>query len=243
VSRNHFLKHRFKSARKILKWALKGITVTVPRGPLKGKRWHLTTRSRFWQGRYEPHQTRLFVETVKPGEVVYDVGAHVGYYSVLASTLVGASGHVLAFEPVPANLYYLRRHLQINGCQNVTVIEACVAEAEGVSHFQTRGTGRGHISQDGKLTVRTVSLDELVQAGKIPAPDCIKIDVEGAEYSVLQGARALIARTHPTIFLSLHGEQMRQQCFEFLTAHGYHLDAIGKQQLAKAGEVLVTMSN
>ena len=240
MSRNHFLKHRFKSARKILKWALKGITVTVRRGPLKGKGWHLTTRSRFWQGRYEPHQTRLFVETVKPGDVVYDVGAHVGYYSVLASTLVGDSGHVVGFEPVPANLHYLRRHLQINGCQNVTVIEACVAEAEGVSHFETRGTGMGHIWEDGKLTVRTVSLDELVQAGKIPPPDCIKIDVEGAEYSVLQGAQALRARTYPTILLSLHGAQRRQQCFESLPARGYQLFPLGEEPLAEADEILAT---
>ena len=212
-------------------------------GALKGKRWHITTRSRFLLGTYEPAQTCLFQQTVKAGDVVYDIGAHVGYYTVLASVLVGNRGQVVAFEPVPTNLYYLRRHVQMNRCDNVTVIEACVAEASGTSKFQTMGTGSGHIAENGKLMVRTVTLDELVQRGTIAAPDCIKIDVEGAEYLVLQGGKSVIARTHPTIFLSLHGDQVRKQCYEFLTACGYDLRPIGEEPLEGAQEVLVWVND
>ncbi len=238
-----FLKHRFRSVRKPLKWLFRGVTMRIRGGPLQGKRWHITTRSRFLLGTYEPAQTRLFQQTVKAGDVVYDIGAHVGHYTILASVLVGNTGQVIAFEPVPANLYYLRDHVQMNDCDNVMVIAACVAEASGTGKFQRMGTGSGHISENGQLAVRTVTLDELIQAGTIPAPDCMKIDVEGAEYLVLQGGKSLITRTHPVIFLSLHGEQVRRQCYELLTTCGYHLRPIGEEPLAKAREVLARMGD
>lgn len=174
---------------------------------------------------------------------MYDIGAHVGYYTVLASGLVGESGQVVCFEPVPANLYYLHSHLQMNECANVKVIEACVGERSRVCHFERRGSGSGHISENGDLTVQVVSLDELINEGAIPEPDCMKIDVEGAEYSVLQGAQSLLARTHPTIFLSLHSDQMRQQCFELLRARGYQLGPIKDEPLAEASEIVATAEN
>ncbi len=235
-----FLKHRFRSPRKIFKWALRWVALPVRRGPLKGKRWHIVTRSRFFLGTYELAQTALFQKMVEEGQVVYDVGAHVGYYTVQASMLVGLNGHVVSFEPVPANLYFLRRHLRLNGCDNVTVMEACVADRSGVCRFSKLGTGSGHIAEEGELTTRTVSLDELIAAGSIPPADCMKIDVEGAEYSVLQGARSLIATAHPLIFLSLHGDEVRQQCFALLSEHGYQLRPIRDEPLAEASEVLAT---
>ena len=71
----------------------------ILRGPLAGKKWLLASRINFFLGTYEPEQTQAFQEIVRPGSVVYDVGAHYGYYTLLASVLAGPAGRVLAFEP------------------------------------------------------------------------------------------------------------------------------------------------
>jgi len=232
--------HKHWWLRRIAKWALQGVAPTVKGGPLKGKRWLLNARREFRRGTYEPEQTRLFQEAVGPGQVAYDVGAHIGYYTLLASDLVGDKGHVVAFEPLPSNLWDLRRHLQMNGCHNVTVIDACVGEHAGSCQFK-RGTGprTGYIAPNGALTVQMVRLDELLNEGTIPAPDCIKVDVDGTELAVLQGAQSLIARKHPTIFLSVHSDEARRQCGDLLEAQGYRLHTI----CTEIGDFLATHDN
>ena len=234
-----FLRHKFRFLRRILSRVLGGIVLPIRAGPLQGKRWLVATNLKFLRGTYEPHQTQLFREVVTAGDVVYDVGAHVGYYTVLASILVGEGGRVVCFEPLPVNLHDLRRHLQMNGCDNVTVVEACVADRSGVCRLETRtGTGTGHISESGGLTVPMVSLDALASEEALPVPNCMKIDVEGAEYLVLQGAQSVIASAQPMIFLSLHGDELRKKCVEFLRERGYELRPIVGAQLSEATEIL-----
>src|SRR4051794_35570836 len=88
--------------------------VPIMRGQLKGKKWIVhSQRHSCWLGTYERNVQDLFAQEVRPGSVFYDVGANVGFYSVLASMLVN-SGHVFAFEPLPENVQYLRRHLLLN---------------------------------------------------------------------------------------------------------------------------------
>jgi len=80
------------------------MTVPILQGPLRGKKWIVgSQRHAFWLGGYEPHLQRLIAREVKPGEIFYDVGANVGFYSLLASVLVGP-GKVFAFEQLPANV-------------------------------------------------------------------------------------------------------------------------------------------
>ncbi len=134
-----------------LNWAV----LPIFSGPLKGDRWLLATRSSFFFGTYEPAQTALFCKVVKPGDVVYDVGAHFGYYTLLASKLVGTEGRVLAFEPSPPNLARLYRHIELNRCSNVQVLELAVSDREGIAHFETRiGSGLGHLAPDGPVEVK-----------------------------------------------------------------------------------------
>jgi FkbM family methyltransferase len=196
-------------------WAV----LPILRGPLRGLRWLVATRSSFLFGTYEPTQTRLFQEFVKLGDVVYDVGAHFGYYTLLSSKLVGAGGRVLAFEPSPANLARLYRHINLNGRKNVQVLELAVSDHEGIAHFETRtGSGVGHLADDGPLEVKLTTLDSLSQ---FPLPQVMKIDVEGAEVGVLNGAKALFAKCKPVIFLSLHGDDLKTTCMNLLSGYGY----------------------
>jgi FkbM family methyltransferase len=209
-----------------MQWAV----LPILRGPLKGKRWLVATRSNFFFGTYEPAQTRLFERYVKPGAVVYDIGAHYGYYSLLSSTLAGEPGVVIAFEPSPDNLSRLRRHIELNRCTNVRVIELAVSDSEGIAHFETRaGSGVGHLADDGPLEVRTTRLDTLAE--ELPQPDVIKIDVEGAELGVLRGAAATLASARPVIFLSVHSEELKSQCTEFLAKLDYTLTQVEPMEL------------
>ncbi len=209
-----------------MQWAV----LPIFRGPLKGKRWLVATRSNFFFGTYEPHQTQLFERYVKPGMVVYDIGAHQGYYSLLSSTLAGEPGMVIAFEPSPDNLARLRRHLELNDCKNVRVIEIAVSDREGTARFETRaGSGVGHLSNDGPLEVRTTRLDALAE--ELPRPDVIKIDVEGAELDVLRGGLKTIESARPVIFLSVHSEELKTQCTEFLAKLNYTLSQVEPMEL------------
>jgi FkbM family methyltransferase len=141
---------------------------------------------------------------------------------LLASRLVGASGTVVAFEPLPRNLGYLRRHLQANDIRNVRLLPAAVSDRPGTAHFsEGRGPAMGSLAESGDLEVQTVALDPLVASGELPAPTFLKIDVEGAEAAVLAGAAGLLRDHHPTILLSTHGYRHHQTCWARLEEYGY----------------------
>ncbi len=206
-------------------WAV----LPIFRGPLRGARWLVATRSNFLLGTYEPEQTSLFAELVKPGDVVYDIGAHYGYYTLLASKLVGKSGKVIAFEPSPANLARLYRHIQLNHRGNVQVLELAVSDHEGTARFETRtGSGVGHLAADGPLEVKLTALD---LRHDLPTPNVMKIDVEGAEVGVLEGAKSLLQCARPVIFLSLHGDDLKKTCTDMLAGYGYTFKQIEPMEI------------
>ncbi len=205
-----------------LSWAV----LPIFRGALKGAKWLIATRSNFFFGTYEPEQTSLFAESVKPGAVVFDIGAHFGYYSVLSSRLAGPAGRVIAFEPSPANLKKLRRHLELNHCTNTQILELALSDKEGTARFETRvGSGVGHLSNEGSIEVKVSTLDSIVaQLGVLPT--VMKIDVEGAEMSVFDGGHDTLERARPTIFLSLHGEELKQEAYSRLRKMNYNIREI-----------------
>ncbi|WP_420125221.1 FkbM family methyltransferase [Longimicrobium sp.] len=212
-------------------------------GRLRGRWWLPASRGkilRILNGTYEREQTRLFEQLLRPGGVVLDVGANVGYYTLLASVLVGDGGSVHAFEPEPRNAEFLRRHLRINGRRNVTVRQAAVSDRAGTARFQFgTGSGTGHLAQAGGLEVRTLRLDDYCAEHAL-VPAALKIDVEGAEMSVLMGARETLARHRPTIFLSTHGAEVHAASLALLHGLGYQLRPILGGDVQSTTEVLAT---
>src|SRR5688572_10781582 len=139
-----------------------------------------------------------------------------------------AGAHVYAFEPLPRNIHFLKEHLRINRVSNVEIIQAAVGEVNGETFFDdTTGSAMGRLSPEGKLKVRTVSIDELIAAGQLQTPHCLKIDVEGAEADVLAGAETTLKAFHPKIFLATHGLRVHQECCDLLKSSGYQLNAVG----------------
>lgn len=208
-------------------------------GSLKGKKWIVGSGNHgCWLGCYEYEKQILFAKMVKEGSVVYDIGANVEFYTLLASILVGSKGKVIAFEPVPRNLKYLKEHLRLNRCDNVTIIEAAVAERSGNAFFEEGNNySTGHLSSKGNLKVKVVSLDNLIFKEDIPPPEYMKIDVEGEELLVLSGARAVIYKHHPIIFLAIHGKETHLKCCEFLTSIGYELQSIDGRDINETDEI------
>jgi FkbM family methyltransferase len=151
--------------------------------------------------RYEPGTTRLFKETVNPGMVVVDIGAHVGYYTLLAAKQVGPKGKVYSFEPEQDNHALLLKNIAMNGYDNVVVTQMAVSDRMGSStlYLADLDSGRHSMYQHGlpergSTPVNTTTLDSFLASEEWPHIDLVKIDVEGAEVSVLDGMTILMER-------------------------------------------------
>jgi FkbM family methyltransferase len=152
------------------------------------------------------------------GRTVYDVGCLEGIYTMFFARAVGAAGHVVAFEPNPANAAAVRGNVAINGFENVRVYD--VGLGEGVAQAELavpyglpgQGTARADLKSaylrrrgTARVPIRIQALDDMVAADGLPAPDVIKIDVEGFELPVLRGAVKTLGTFAPDLFIELHG--------------------------------------
>lgn len=193
-------------------------------GPLAGMRWLSTAAPHgCWLGIYERELQRLLATTLRPGEVFFDVGANVGYFSLLGSARVGSAGRVVAIEPLPRNLELLRAHLAMNAIGNVTVVAAAAGDRPGTASFDAQGSpSMGRLAESGE-PVPIVTLDGLVASGSVPAPHVIKMDIEGAESRAVEGARWLLLEHKPALFLSTHGHRQHEACCSMLEQLGYRV--------------------
>jgi FkbM family methyltransferase len=231
---------------RLVRWPLRlipeGSQVRILQGPLRGKRWIAGSSTHgCWFGSYELPKQKAFSQALKPGDVVYDLGANVGFYSLLASVLVGPQGKVCSFEPAPRNLLILRKHLALNGITNCKIYEAAVSDSRGFAKFDPSGDwSQGHLTAvtTNSFTVPTISLDDLVSSGELPPPQVIKCDIEGAEYAALQGALKLLKAAAPIIFLATHGPEIHEQCCQLLTTLHYSLRSLDDSPLASTTEIL-----
>ena len=204
------------------KWIVSPVRLRIRGGPLAGSRWILSTGKHFIAGTYEPEKTHCIVAAAQPGMAVLDVGAHVGYFALMMAERVTSGGVVHAFEPRDLNRHFLQTHVRINGITNVRVHSHCLGDRVGPAKFNTRtGTGTGHLSSDGNVSVEMMTIDSLVEDGTIPVPDLIKIDVEGAEVLVLRGGYSMICGRRPTMILAVHSEALERECRAILEPLGY----------------------
>ncbi|MGH9731840.1 MAG: FkbM family methyltransferase [Candidatus Acidiferrales bacterium] len=211
----------------------------IQQGPLRGKKWIVGSSNHgCWLGSYEHDKQIAFQNALGLGHVVYDIGAHVGFYTLLASTGVGTVGRVYSFEPLPRNLAYLRRHIALNHAENCEVIDTAAAATNGSTRFDSsRPPSMGWLSEDGNLEVKTVSIDSLAER-QILSPNIMKIDVEGAELAVLQGGVQTIDECRPIIFLATHGPKSRQDCLRFLRTRDYKLESLTRESIYSTDELL-----
>lgn len=220
----------------------RSLRVRIFQGRLRGMKWIVGSAVHgCWLGSYESDKQDLFARTVKPGDAVYDIGANVGFYTLLSSVLTGPTGAVYSFEPLPRNTRYLREHLRLNRIANVEVVEAAVSDAPGTASFMPEeSAAQGHLTEGGAgaITVKVVALDQLVAERGLRPPKLMKIDVEGAEHGVLVGGERLIMSARPVIFLATHGADVHRRCCQWLRAHGYRLSSLSSAPLDTTDEIL-----
>ncbi|MCA9882643.1 MAG: FkbM family methyltransferase [Anaerolineae bacterium] len=208
----------------------------ILQGPLKGNRWIAGAATHgCWLGSYELDKQMAMVAHIRPDQVVYDIGANVGFYTLLAAKQVGSGGYVIAFEPFERNIQFLKRHIALNRLNNVTIETKAVGAENGQAFFQEGNSpSMGHLAAVG-IPVELITVDTVAAAGH--APDVLKIDVEGAELDVLKGASHTLTDHSPIIFLATHGEHVHQACIDFLHQHAYTVEGIDGQSVDKTDEL------
>ena len=158
-------------------------------------------------GTYEPKIQDLILRTLKPGAVFIDVGANIGTFTIPAAKRVGSSGRVVAIEAAPEVFSTLKKNAAANGVNNIELICAAAAASDDNSEFYPApvdhfGMGsRAPQFNAEPITVRSVTLDSLVQNFSLSSVDLIKIDVEGFEIDALKGAARLLERRKPQLIV------------------------------------------
>jgi FkbM family methyltransferase len=198
--------------------------VTVCGGELKGSRlWvDLSSEKYYWLGTHEERVQEFVAEHVKPGFVVYDIGAHIGFFTLLFSSLAGTAGRVYAFEPLPQNFDRLTANIEANGLSNVEACSLAISDEEGSATLVVDDSSlKGHLAEmkpggaENVVRVEARTIDAMVcHAARIP--DLLKIDVEGAEGRVMRGAAQTIQACRPRLIIEIHSVQAGREVIDGL---------------------------
>ncbi len=182
-------------------------------------------------GRYEPAVRLVLARFLKKSSIVYDVGANIGYTSLLMSAYA-SEGKVYAFEPLPSNLEILRLIVEHNRLQHIIIpVAVAISKAKGQATLQLwrdrtmafldeARDSQGHEGM-GSLRVNRTTVDSLVFDEALPPPEFLKIDVEGAEALVMEGARRTIARYRPVLLVEVHGPIKAAQTWDAMDHLSY----------------------
>jgi len=186
-------------------------------------------------GTTEPDVQAALDMLLRPGMTVYDIGANVGFHALSAARRIGPDAKVICFEPLPENAKQIDYNAASNNFTNIQVITTALGSAEGEAAFWTsKQPTWGKLASVGKkpdkfakeVKVKIRRLDTLVDDLKLPPPVLIKMDVEGAEMDVLEGARHTLECYHPTLLIEAHGTNAAIE--NFLVAIGYRVGVLGK---------------
>lgn len=162
---------------------------------------------------------------LKEGDFVIDGGAYNGVFSVYASKKIGSKGKVICFEPDEFNAKILEENLKLNGCENYIIIKKGLSDKEGVVKFKSGGIG-ATISEDGDVEIKTTTIDLELERLNIPKEKIkfIKMDIEGAEMDMIDGAEKTLSNLPYIAIASYHivnGEMTFYECEKKLRKIGY----------------------
>jgi FkbM family methyltransferase len=214
--------------------------VQVQNGPAQGLWLHLNPRTgkAYFEGGGEPEVQQALLQHLRPGMIFYDIGANIGFFSLLAARLVAKEGRVVAFEADPEIAARLREHVARNEFGWITVEEKAVwSEPQAVFFARTDPAtspdrGLGHVvseSAGDTIQVRAEPLDDYTWTQ--PAPDFLKCDVEGAEVEVFRGAQQLLKEKRPGIICEMHSEENHRLLLQEFSRLGYTCKPCGTNHI------------
>jgi len=209
--------------------------VKIIAGELKGLSWGFSadTNNEYILGNFESNLQKIMSAYIGPNNIVYDIGAHYGYFTLFASRLVGNLGRVYAFEPMPQNFQRLVYNIKANKLNNIKLYNYAISNKETILKFSNskNTVANTYIASSPLLSqpipvieIRSISLDILFSRKEILSPQFIKIDAEGAEYDILVGAQNIIGQSKPAINLSTHENHnpgVTEKCLTLLKRYGY----------------------
>jgi FkbM family methyltransferase len=188
-------------------------------------------------GTYEMPVQETLAQYLKPGDIFYDIGANVGFFTIVAAKLVGSSGKVYAFEPEAANIATLRHNIQINRFTHVSAIAKAVSRTTGQGELLLAAYCGGHtLAKVGSraaardvVNIDVISIDDAIGQNEIAPPTFVKIDVEGAEIDVLYGMTQTIQKYQPIVLYEVDDRNKeimlskREEIASFLREWGYEI--------------------
>jgi FkbM family methyltransferase len=202
-------------------------------------------------GTNEPPVQRAVDSNLDPGDVFVDVGANVGFFSLLAARRVGPEGAVFAIEPLPRNVEAIQRNARRNRFGNIAVVRAAASDEQGSAILIVTDHPGGAALEGadtppdatGTLSVTTTTLDDLVDAGTMRPPSLVKIDVEGAEVAVLRGMARMMRTTRPAVIVEVDGpdvdalERRTQAVQQFFDEADYRVERLASSYEGMGWEV------
>ena len=205
-----------------------GSVATIRRGPLRGCRYRITEEAGWAPvlGRREPEAQRAYIRLVRPGDVVWDLGANTGIHTLLFARLAGSNGQVVAFEPLHVNARQVSETCALNAMANVAVVEKAVSDSTETQVFRLgnddkQGSLVGIGCEDGTvMEVACTTLDAFLDHAR--HPDFVKIDIEGAESRALRGFERVV-ESFPTFAIDLHTPSEDVAVGLWLRSHGYRV--------------------
>lgn len=209
------------------------VWIRFKEGPLRDHTFECLTSQRYFLlgPSYEQALQTAFDAVLEKGEVVYDVGAFTGFWSLLFSAMCGPTGHVFAFEPSPINARGLQRHIALNQRHNITVVNLAASDVEATLSLVERG-GASRISstvvtpQERCSQVRTIRLDDFVYRDDHLPPGLVKIDVEGYAGRCLAGMRRILEEVRPAVACEIHDPQEMAEVSQILLESSYEVSRV-----------------
>lgn len=225
----------------------------IKEGVLKGREIYIDPRDGYWQsdminGSFEKYFLNYIAKLDLMGKTIYDVGAHIGYSSMLFAQLVGKNGTIFAFEPNPFNIERMETIISKNTDlkNRIKIMPYALSEGMGETIFNfskqvDNGTSSGSYINGShtpfhekdyekvgfkKMKVKTVPLEQLVEESKLKEPFLLKIDVEGAEHFVLNGAKKLFQLTRPIALIEVHSIYNMFHTYNFFVELNYSIELL-----------------
>lgn len=194
----------------------------------------------FARGTYEPPMQEAIASNLQTGDVFFDIGANIGFFSLIAARYAGSDGRVYAFEPVPDNAAAIMRSVRLNEMDTVEVFAEAVGAVDGRADLLlARHIGGAVLASagqppdmKGKIEIDIVTLDSVIAKRNLRPPSLVKIDVEGAEIDVLKGMSETIQAHHPKIIYEVDDatpEGLRRKADNlatFMSAAGYTMTGL-----------------
>jgi len=194
---------------------------------------NLLTEKDYWLGTYEVELQQAVNDLLRPGMTIYDVGANIGYVTLLLARAAGESGRVIAFEALPANVTRLQNNVALNHMdERVTVVAGAVVDQAGTVRFlvhpsTSMGKAVGSAGREKmedylkEIEVPGLALDDYAFGPGQRPPQAIKMDIEGGEVLAIKGMERILQEVRPLLLVELHGHEAARAVWESLARHNY----------------------